>query len=188
MLMPGPPLNAADGWCTRRLRGEPGYEWAEIELPGEAIVKRIDVDTAFFRGDFPDLCQLDDCVSGATLLDPTRLRGDQAQHLSPSRPNIPVERVCLRIYPDGGIARLRLIGSLTAQGRENHRLLLRNTLPPPDAVTWFQQCLDSEEWARQMTSARPFTSFEQLKNLGDRIASSLGLAYDAQALHARLQL
>ena len=188
MLMPGPPANAADGWQTRRLRGEPGYEWAEIELPAEALIRRIEVDTGFYRGDFPELCQLDDCATGAVLLDPTALRGDLIHRLQPAPANIPTERVRFRIYPDGGVARLRLFGSLTSNGREAHRIFLRNTLPPPNAVAWFQQCIDSEEWARQMTSARPFASIDQMREMGDRIASSLGLTIDAEALRAKLQL
>jgi len=188
MLMPGRPENVADGWCTRRLRGEPGYEWAEIELPAEGLIRRIEVDTGFYRGDFPELCQLEECTTGAILLDPTPLRGDFLQRMQPAPTNTPAERVRFRIYPDGGIARLRLIGSLTDRGRQSHRLLLRNTLPPPDAVAWFQQCLDSEEWARQMTSARPFGSLDQMKESAERIANSLGLTFDAEALRAKLQL
>ena len=188
MLMPGFAGNVSEGWCTRRLRGEPGYEWAEIELPGESIVRRIEIDTACYHGDYPDLCQLDDCATGKSLLDPIRLAGDQTLRFLPSAANIPASRVCLKIYPDGGIARLRLFGSLTEHGHENHRMLLRNTLPPPDAVVWFQQCFNNEEWARQMTSARPFPSLEQMKETGDHIASVLGLRYDAGALRAKLQL
>ena len=188
MLMPGEPASAADGWCTRRLRGEPGYEWAEIELPGEAVIRRIEVDTAFYHGDYPDLCQLDDCATGRVLLDPTPLHVDQVNRLAPTAANVPVERVRFRIYPDGGVARLRMYGSLTERGREFHRILLRNTLPPPDAVVWFQQCLGSEEWARQMTSARPFANMDQMTETGNRLASVLGLKSDAGALRAKLQL
>lgn len=188
MLMPGAPTGPADGWHTRRLRGEPGCEWAEIDLPAEALIRRVEIDTAFYRGDYPEMCQLEDCLTGAILLDQTPLRGDQIQRLLPAHTNVPTGRVRLRIYPDGGIARLRLMGALTSYGRESHRLFLRNTLPPPDAVAWFQQCVDSEEWARQMTSTRPFTTMDQMKETGARLASSLGLTFDAGALRAKLQL
>ena len=86
------------------------------------------------------------------------------------------------------LSRLRLSGALTAQGHESHKLFLRNTLPPPDAVAWFQQCVTSEEWARQMTSARPFASMEQMNETGNRIVNSLGLTSDDGALRAKLQL
>ncbi len=188
MLMPGAPENAADGWLTRRLRGEPGYEWAEIDLPAEALIRRVEVNTGFYHGDSPELCQLEDCATGALLLAPTPLRGDQIHRLLPAPTNVPTERVRLCIYPDGGIARLRLLGSLTERGRQLHRLFLRNTLPPPDAVAWFQQCVESEEWARQMTSARPFATMDQMKETGIRIAKMLGLTVDADAVRAKLQL
>jgi hypothetical protein len=48
--------------------------------------------------------------------------------------------------------------------------------------------LNSEEWARQMTSARPFASMAQMKEIGERVATSLGLPLDAEALRAKLQL
>ena len=188
MLMPGPPDNSIGGWHTRRLRGEPGYEWAEIELPAEGLIRRIEVDTGFYRGDFPELVEIEDCATGAKLLDPTPLRGDFLQRMLPAQTNVPTGRVRVKIYPDGGIARLRLLGSLTDRGRESHRLMLRNTLPPPDAVGWFEQCLDSEEWARQMTSARPFGSMDQMKETAGQIANSLSLEFDAEVLRARLQL
>ena len=86
------------------------------------------------------------------------------------------------------LSRLRLSGALTAQGHESHKLFLRNTLPPPNAVVWFEQCLDSEEWARQMTIARPFASMEQMNEMGNRIANVLGVPCDAGALRAKLLL
>jgi len=188
MLMPGHADNARDVWQTRRLRGDPGYEWAEIQLPEEGLIRRADVDTAFLRGDFPHQCSIEDCATGAQLIDLTLLRGDYLHRLQPGFANTPSQRVRLRIYPDGGIARLRLVGHLTPRGRESHRLSLRNTLPPPNAVAWFEQCTGSEEWARQMTSARPFASMDQMLETGERIAGSLGLDADAAAVRAKLQL
>ena len=122
------------------------------------------------------------------MLEPTELRGNFVHRLQPSPANVPTARVRVRLYPDGGLARLRLLGRLTDRGRESHRLMLRNTLPPPDAVAWFQQCIDSEEWARQMTTARPFSSYTEMMETGDRIASLLGLPFDREAMRARLQL
>jgi allantoicase len=188
MLMPGRPETSADGWQTRRLRGEPGYDWAEIQLPAEGLIRRVEIDTAFHRGDFPEHCLIEDCATGAPLLDWTPLRGDSVHRLQPGNANVPAERVRLRIYPDGAVARLRLPGHLTERGREAHRLLLRNTAPPPAAVLWFGQCLDSEEWARQMTSARPFASMDEMRETGERIARTLDLSIDAEALRTRLQL
>lgn len=188
MMMPGRAENAADGWKTRRLRGEPGYEWADIQLPAEGLIRRIDVDTSLYRGDFPPFCSLEDGITGAPLLAPTELRGDFPHRLQPTVLNVPTRRVRLRIYPDGGVGRFRLLGQLTNRGREAHRLLLRNTLPPPDAVAWFEQSIRNEEWARQMTSARPFASMDQMREMGESIAGSLGLDFDAEALRAKLQL
>ena len=188
MLMPGPPLNAVDGWCTGRLRAAGGSNWAEIELPSEALIRRIEVDTAYYRGDVPESCQLEDCATGALLLERVALRGDQLHRFAPAAGNVATDRVRFRIFPDGGVARLRLFGALTAAGVESYRIFLLNTLPPPDAVAWFQQCIDSEEWARQMTSGRPFVTLNQMRETGERVAELLGLRYDAAALRTKLQL
>lgn len=188
MLMPGRSESPRGGWLTRRLRGEPGYDWAEIVLPAEGLLRRIEIDTAFYCGDSPESCLLEDCATGTQLLTLTTLRSDFLHRMQPTATNLPTERVRFKIYPDGGIARLRLVGSLTDHGRESHRLFLRNTLPPPDAVAWFQQCVESEEWARQMTSSRPFRSLDEMKEAGERIAGSLGLTVDTGAMRAKLQL
>jgi allantoicase len=188
MLMPGRPEHYSDGWHTRRLRGEPGFEWADIQLPAEGLVRGIELDTAFHRGDFPEHASLEDLETGAQLLDLTALRGNLLHRLQPARSNMPTSRVRLRIYPDGGVARFRLLGNLTERGREAHRLILRNTLPPPNAVAWFEQCLPSEEWARQMTSARPFASMDQMGQTGEQLAELLGLNADIAALRTKLQL
>jgi len=188
MLMPGQPVHPRDVWQTRRLRGEPGYDWAEIQLPEEGLIRRVDLDTAFLRGDFPEGMRLEECSTGAALIDSTALRGDHLHRLEPGKSNVPTERVRLKIYPDGGVARLRLYGHLTDAGRQSHRLLLRNTLPPPNAIAWFEQALQSEEWARQMTSARPFASMDQMVDVGERVAGTLGLEADEGVLRSKLQL
>src|SRR5258708_39013232 len=46
-----------DGWETRRRR-EPGYDWCLIRLGVPGIVHGIVVDTAYFRGNYPEYCSI----------------------------------------------------------------------------------------------------------------------------------
>src|SRR5437762_4235514 len=50
-----------DGWETRRRR-EPGFDWCIVRLGLRGIVRGVDVDTAFFKGNFPEACALDGCA------------------------------------------------------------------------------------------------------------------------------
>src|SRR5881227_3631695 len=51
-----------DGWETRRRRSpstRDDHDWCVIRLGAAEIVKGIDVDTAFFTGNFPESCAID---------------------------------------------------------------------------------------------------------------------------------
>lgn len=113
-----------DGWETRRRRS-PGHDWCLIRLGLPALVHGIVVDTSFFRGNYPEGCSLEACaVEGVPdptelsegmleawteIMPHTPLRGDSAQEFQLTSPN-PVTHLIFRIYPDGGVARLRVMG------------------------------------------------------------------------------
>ena len=112
-----------DGWETRRRR-EPGYDWCIIRLGLPGVVRGVDVDTNHFRGNFPESCSIDACaidreVSGEELLSPStkwiealpksRLEG-HSQNLFPVGLASRVTHLRLNIFPDGGVARLRVYG------------------------------------------------------------------------------
>ena len=52
MIQPGPARGMFDGWETRRRRG-PGHDWAIVRLACEGVVERVEIDTAFFKGNAP---------------------------------------------------------------------------------------------------------------------------------------
>lgn len=124
MLMPGRGVNMGDGWETRRRR-EPGNDWAIVALAHPGIIRRIEVDTAFFKGNFPDRCSLQAArVVGGTddslvtqsmfwpvLLPEMPLRMDAVHRFESELAALgPVTHVRLNIFPDGGVSRLRLWG------------------------------------------------------------------------------
>jgi allantoicase len=113
-----------DGWETRRRR-EPGYDWCVLRLGLSGIVRSVVVDTAHFKGNYPESCSIDvavveghppsaEIVAKATwtsVLDRTALRGD-SENLFELRPQ-QATHLRLNIFPDGGVARLRVLGEVT---------------------------------------------------------------------------
>ena len=117
-----------DGWETRRLReprAEP-YDWCVIRLGAAGIVRGVDVETTHFKGNYPESCALDaaSTASGLTrttmhttpwreILKQTPLKGD-AHNLFVIDDAPQATHVRLRIFPDGGVARLRAYGEAVA--------------------------------------------------------------------------
>ncbi|MCA8374986.1 allantoicase [Burkholderia multivorans] len=126
MLLPGRGVNMGDGWETRRRR-EPGNDWAIIALAQPGVIRRIEVDTAFFKGNYPDRCSIQAAyVSGGTgsslitqsmfwpvLLGEQKLQMDKQHYFEQEIASLgPITHVRLNIIPDGGVSRLRLWGTL----------------------------------------------------------------------------
>jgi allantoicase len=110
-----------DGWETRRRR-EPGHDWAIVRLGVPGVVSGVVVDTAWFTGNYPPFASIDGATmpgypSPAELVEATwhellprsPLAGDTANPF-PVGASEPVTHVRLNIYPDGGVARLRVHG------------------------------------------------------------------------------
>src|SRR5262245_48969617 len=58
LIMPGRAANMGDGWETRRRRG-PGNDWVILRLGARGTVRRVEVDTNHFKGNYPDTCSLE---------------------------------------------------------------------------------------------------------------------------------
>lgn len=118
-----------DGWETRRRRSprlDETHDWCIVRLglPGE--IKGVVVDTAFFRGNYPSHCSLEACNSDGypdvarlmaegtewiEILPVSALHGDSKNKFEISHADR-VTHLRLRIYPDGGVARLRVHGNV----------------------------------------------------------------------------
>lgn len=123
MLLPHPAPNMGEGWETRRRR-EPGYDWCIIELGQAGIVEDIEVDTAYFKGNFPDSVSMQAAYSPNTptqtlitqsmfwdtLLEQSKLSADSKHPLKPNKWEKPITHVRINMHPDGGISRVRLYG------------------------------------------------------------------------------
>ena len=125
-----------DGWETRRFRPADGiapgrdsdvHDWCIVRLGLPGVIRGVVVDTAFFRGNYPDTC----AVYGATIDDPLDLQALANAQWVELVPRSPLEgnaknlfsvtaiqrftHVRLDIYPDGGVARLRVHGKVAAE-------------------------------------------------------------------------
>jgi allantoicase len=126
LTAPGRGVDMGDGWETRRRR-EPGHDWAVLELGTFGRVEEVVVDTAHFKGNYPDRCSIQatarahgspaeiarQAESWPVLLPEVKL---QADHIHTFRGELqalgPVRFVRLNIFPDGGVSRLRLMGRI----------------------------------------------------------------------------
>ncbi len=113
-----------DGWETRRRR-EPGYDWCVVRLGMPGVIHGVVIDTAWFRGNYPaeaslEGCELDDpldlrALATATwteLLPKSALAGDSKNRFAIAHRGR-ITHLRLNIFPDGGVARLRVHGVVT---------------------------------------------------------------------------
>ena len=117
-----------DGWETRRRRdlGPDAHDWCIVRLGARGTVRGVDVETAFFTGNYPESCAIDACdVPGIpapeTLVQaawrellPRRALQGNAHNVFDVASAPPATHLRLRIYPDGGVARLRVHGEVVA--------------------------------------------------------------------------
>ena len=123
LLLPGAGLNMGDGWETRRRR-DLGNDWCIIKLGLPGSIRRVELDTAHFKGNYPDRFSLEAVkteredldapdipwqpVIPETFLDAHRLHTFVEEILAPQQDSF--THVRLNIFPDGGVSRLRVIG------------------------------------------------------------------------------
>jgi allantoicase len=137
LLRPGLSQRMGDGWETARRRGG-GNDWAVIELAGQSVPVVAELDTSHYRGNAPDhavLSGMDSATDAGEwfpLLPPARLQPD-TQHRFRLPADRPVSHVRIDIVPDGGLARLRLYGNLTAAGLDRAVRRWFESLPPAQA-------------------------------------------------------
>src|SRR5688572_18074799 len=122
-----------DGWESRRQR-TPGHDWCVVELGIRGVIRGVNVDTRFFTGNYPSHCSIEaidakeaprrGLPAGAipkkptrapetgpwtTILEKVALTGDSENVFAVSDAR-PWTHVRLNIFPDGGVARLRVHG------------------------------------------------------------------------------
>jgi allantoicase len=109
-----------DGWETRRRRRRKGFDYLIIKLGKPGKIFNVDVDTAHFSGNQPTYTSLEACHSNKkpnnkskwiTILNKKKLGPNKNHNFKIKNKSI-FTHVKLNIYPDGGIARLRIYGEV----------------------------------------------------------------------------
>lgn len=127
-----------DGWETRRRRSprlDEKFDWCVIRLGLAGIIHGVIVDTSFFRGNFPSHCSLEACAvenqpnierlldpktEWTEILSPSELQGDSQNRFAVNFSRR-ATHLRLKIYPDGGVARLRVYGEVAPDWNELRR-------------------------------------------------------------------
>lgn len=122
LIMPGRGVNMGDGWETKRNRTPGNVDWVILKLGHKGVIEKVLVDTCHFKGNYPDRCSFEGCNlrAGQALeqgawkefLPPTKLQADHEHHFE-LKDGGPFTHVRMKIYPDGGISRLRLFGKIS---------------------------------------------------------------------------
>jgi allantoicase len=126
LLNPGRGVNMGDGWETARRR-TPGNDWVIVALGHVGVVQQVIVDTLHFKGNYPDSCSIQAAlVKGGTdsrietqslfwreLLPSQKLHMHQEHSFQEQIKALgPITHIRLNVFPDGGVSRLRVLGTL----------------------------------------------------------------------------
>jgi allantoicase len=146
-----------EGWETARRRDQ-GNDWVEVALACEGVVTLAELDTSFFLGNAPGSASLTGIgpVGEVPLLPRTRLQPD-TRHRFVLNPGPGVERVRLDVFPDGGMARLRLWGRPTAAGRSALGRRWFDALPDVQALEVLGAAGVPPRDAGRLVGARPLS-------------------------------
>ena len=125
ILAPGMGKNMGDGWETRRSRGK-NFDWLIIKCAVAGKIKKIQIDTHHFKGNYPDKCSIQAAlinkkISGRAivnnskkwklLLNKVKLRAHQKHNFKNNlMKDKKVNYIKINIFPDGGISRIRVFG------------------------------------------------------------------------------
>ena len=127
LILPGRGADMGDGWETRRRR-EPGNDWCILQLGAPGSIARVEVDTAHFKGNYPDRFSIQAAyIDGGTdhsivtqsmfwpfLIGEQKLSADAIQSFSSELAQLgTVSHIRFNIIPDGGVSRLRVWGKAT---------------------------------------------------------------------------
>lgn len=172
LIMPGRGVNMGDGWETKRSR-RPGPDWVVVRLAAEGTIERAVLDTCHFKGNAPDYAALDVTSVAAGASDPDGSKDEgwlpllAKTHLQPhtlhsfedelaaSRgARTPATHVRMRIWPDGGVSRLRLFGVVSPQGREIAGMSYLRAMPDPELHGSLLACCGSTAWVKAMVTER----------------------------------
>ncbi len=126
IIAPGKGKNMGDGWETRRSRGK-NFDWLIIKFGKPGLIKKLEIDTHHFKGNYPDTCSIQTANITKDLPNKSIVNNSKnwkfilnKSKLSAHKKHIFKKFIIKRsrenylrinIYPDGGISRIRAFGN-----------------------------------------------------------------------------
>ena len=111
-----------DGWESRRKR-TPGHDYLIIKLGKPGSISKVNVDTSHFNGNQPSMISIEACNSKSnniqnfkwkSLLGKKKTKASSPHIFKTSSKSV-FTHIKLNIFPDGGVARLRLYGNISKE-------------------------------------------------------------------------
>jgi OHCU decarboxylase len=177
-----------DGWETRRRRDD-GHDWAVVRLGLSGSVERLVVDTTHFKGNAPGWvsCDLSDDGEGwVEVIDRVAVEPNLRNVIDMNGSSGSFLRVS--IHPDGGLARLRVLGNPDRGVSAEKRVEYLNSLFDLAARRFFETACTSRTWVRRMMEERPYASVTAVLAAAEYVFGELGEAdwLEAFAGHPRI--
>jgi allantoicase len=173
MLRPVSSAGMWDGWETKRRRDD-GHDWVVVELGLSGSMQRLVVDTTHFKGNAPGWVSAevsDDRMSWTLVANRIPVSADQGNIVEMDGSAGSYLR--LSIHPDGGVARLRVLGRPSPGSAEAKRVEYLNALFPQAARRFFRTACASPGWVDGMMARRPYGSAEAVHTAAEAVFESL---------------
>lgn len=182
LLLPTPSAGMHDGWETRRRRG-PGHDWVVVRLGLPAVPSVVAVDTSHFKGNAPGWVTLAGCHSADEIpaqgtewievVAETPVEPDTVNRIPISTDRL-FTHVRLGIHPDGGVARLVVLGSPERAATTAARLRYLNSLGHPAAESFFATACRARAWVNAMLAGVPYARGGDVLAAADGAFNGLG--------------
>lgn len=186
LLMPYRAKNMGDGWETKRRRG-PGHDWVILKLGAPGTIHCVEVDTAHFKGNYPDSCAVQTALAKNSAIDAsnasalpweellpnTKLKANHRHVFTKLQDAGLATHVRFQIFPDGGVSRLRLFGRAHVPADRAKSLERFNQLPRQRALRALLDCCGSKKWAQEMAGRRPFAGEVDFFEIADKTWAAL---------------
>ena len=173
LISPGQARIMGEGWETARRRDD-GNDWVLVRLAGAGVVRLAELDTSYFKGNAPGAASVSgfDARSGGDIDDPDawfeilprRALEPDTRHrfLIGADGRRPATHARLDIYPDGGMARLRLFGDLAPEGRAELGVRWFNALSASAATSSLLDIGLDQAAAAEAVAARPVSGADDV--------------------------
>jgi allantoicase len=188
-IAPGNAARMDQGWETRRRR-DGGNDWILLRPAVPGRVRQVVVDTTHFVGNAPGgvaMSALDAAGEWRPLLPRTSLTPD-TRHWFGVESGLDVDLIARQVrvdlFPDGGLARIKLWGDPTTEASGVAAVRWWNLLPAPAAAAAVRSCCASPGWAAALAAGRPYIDLDTVVAASDALLHQLDAAELATALAA----